>query len=81
MRAVRGDQIAMIFQEPMTSLNPVLTIGVQVAEPVQLHRGTGWTRGAASARANCSGASRIPDAGEPRSPPTPTSSPAACASA
>jgi oligopeptide transport system ATP-binding protein len=39
IRAVRGNQIAMIFQEPMASLNPVLTIGEQVAEPIRLHRG------------------------------------------
>jgi len=39
MRAVRGKDIAMIFQEPMTSLNPVLTIGSQIAEAVQLHEG------------------------------------------
>ncbi len=38
IRHIRGDRIAMIFQEPMTSLNPVLTIGRQVAEPIQLHR-------------------------------------------
>jgi oligopeptide/dipeptide ABC transporter ATP-binding protein len=38
MRAVRGDRIAMIFQEPMTSLNPVFTIGDQIAEAVMLHR-------------------------------------------
>jgi peptide/nickel transport system ATP-binding protein len=37
MRAVRGGEIAMIFQEPMTSLNPVLTIGRQIAEMVRLH--------------------------------------------
>ena len=37
MRAVRGKDIAMIFQEPMTSLNPVLTIGSQIAEAVLLH--------------------------------------------
>jgi peptide/nickel transport system ATP-binding protein len=37
MRSVRGKDIAMIFQEPMTSLNPVLTIGSQVAEAVLLH--------------------------------------------
>ncbi len=42
IRRIRGDRIAMIFQEPMTSLNPVLTIGKQVAEPVQLHRGLSW---------------------------------------
>ena len=39
MRAVRGNEISMIFQEPMTSLNPVLTIGRQIAEALVLHRG------------------------------------------
>ena len=37
MRAIRGAQIAMIFQEPMTSLNPVLTIGYQLKEMLELH--------------------------------------------
>jgi peptide/nickel transport system ATP-binding protein len=40
MRNIRGDAISMIFQEPMTSLNPVLTIGRQIAEALVLHRGT-----------------------------------------
>jgi peptide/nickel transport system ATP-binding protein len=39
LRALRGDRISMIFQEPMTSLNPVLTIGYQIAEVVREHRG------------------------------------------
>ena len=38
MRAVRGNEISMIFQEPMTSLNPVMTIGKQIAEALILHR-------------------------------------------
>ena len=37
-RKIRGDRIAMIFQEPMTSLNPSLTIGRQVGEPIEVHR-------------------------------------------
>ena len=40
MRAIRGAKIAMIFQEPMTSLNPVFTIGNQIAEAVRLHQKT-----------------------------------------
>jgi len=39
MRHIRGKDIAMIFQEPMTSLNPVLTIGLQLTEQLQLHMG------------------------------------------
>src|SRR3984957_7774567 len=39
MRAVRGSEIGMVFQEPMTSLNPVLTIGRQITETLQQHRG------------------------------------------
>jgi glutathione transport system ATP-binding protein len=39
MRALRGADLAMVFQEPMTSLNPVFTVGQQVAESIQLHQG------------------------------------------
>ena len=39
MRQIRGRQIGMIFQEPMTSLNPVLTIGYQIGEPLTVHLG------------------------------------------
>jgi len=49
MRGVRGNAIAMIFQEPMSSLNPVFTVGNQIAEAVRLHQGLG--RQAARAKA------------------------------
>ena len=39
MRHVRGNEVGMIFQDPMTSLNPTMTIGDQIAETVRLHRG------------------------------------------
>ena len=39
MRSIRGNRIAMVFQEPMTSLNPVLTIGQQIKEAITLHLG------------------------------------------
>jgi oligopeptide transport system ATP-binding protein len=42
IQAIRGDKIAMIFQEPMSSLNPALTVGMQIAEPINTHRGTPW---------------------------------------
>ncbi|HEY8531365.1 MAG TPA: ABC transporter ATP-binding protein [Limnochorda sp.] len=41
MRRIRGNEISMIFQEPMTSLNPVFTVGDQIAEVFMLHRGMG----------------------------------------
>jgi oligopeptide transport system ATP-binding protein len=41
MRQIRGDEIAMIFQDPMTSLNPVLTIGLQITESLTTHLGLG----------------------------------------
>lgn len=41
MRRIRGNRISMIFQEPMTSLNPVITVGRQIAESVQVHQAVG----------------------------------------
>jgi peptide/nickel transport system ATP-binding protein len=49
MRHIRGNDISMIFQEPMTSLNPVLTVGRQIREPLRLHQGL--DRAAAQQRA------------------------------
>ena len=45
LRLIRGSQIAMIFQDPMTSLNPVMTIGKQVMEPIIEHLGMTETQG------------------------------------
>ncbi len=49
MRDIRGNRISMIFQEPMTSLNPVLSVGRQIAETVQLHQQAGRTEAMARA--------------------------------
>jgi peptide/nickel transport system ATP-binding protein len=61
MRAIRGNRIAMIFQEPMTSLNPLLRVGEQIAEALRIH--TGVDRQAARAKAvEMLRLVRIPDA-------------------
>jgi len=49
MRRVRGNEISMIFQEPMTSLNPVMTIGRQIGETLRLHQGLSKTAALAKA--------------------------------
>jgi peptide/nickel transport system ATP-binding protein len=49
LRKIRGRHISMIFQEPMTSLNPVLPIGLQVAEPLMVHQGLSRTEAFAKA--------------------------------
>jgi peptide/nickel transport system ATP-binding protein len=50
LRAIRGDEIAMIFQDPMTSLNPVKTIGAQLIEAILLHRDVSKKQATARAR-------------------------------
>jgi peptide/nickel transport system ATP-binding protein len=42
MRGIRGNAVSMIFQEPMTSLDPVMRVGRQIAEPLVLHQGLSW---------------------------------------
>ena len=80
MRRVRGNEISMIFQEPMTSLNPVMTIGKQIAEALLLHQDM-------AARRRCERAVEMlrPGRASPSRRSAPrnirTSSPAACASA
>ena len=79
MCEVRGNDVGMIFQDPLTSLNPTMTIGRQIAESVRLHRGA--SKGQARQRAL-----EVLDSSTCRAPrsastPTPTSSRAACASA
>lgn len=61
MREIRGDRIAMIFQEPMNSLNPALTVGLQVAEPMRQHRRESWARALETSRGLLEKV-RIPDA-------------------
>jgi ABC-type glutathione transport system ATPase component len=61
LRHVRGNEISMIFQEPMTSLNPVLSIGEQLAEVLMLHQGVARTDALREARAMMDRV-RIPDA-------------------
>ena len=80
LRKIRGAQIAMIFQDPLSSLNPVLTIGRQITEAIETHKGVSAERREEARRSSCSSwsASRAPP---PGSTTTRTSSAAACASA
>ncbi len=61
LTGIRGAEIGMIFQEPMTSLNPVLTIGTQIEESFRLHRGLTGSQATAAAR-DALDRVRIPDA-------------------
>ena len=79
LRKIRGNEVAMIFQDPLTSLDPTKTIGYQVAEPVRLHQGA--SKAAAKRRAiEVLGLVGLP--GRPSgSATTRTNSPAGCGSA
>ncbi|MFZ5571827.1 MAG: ABC transporter ATP-binding protein [Thermodesulfobacteriota bacterium] len=61
IRRIRGNRMAMIFQEPMTSLNPVMTIGRQAAEPFEIHRKMNRRR-SMEAAADLLGRVRVPEA-------------------
>ena len=61
LRAVRGGDIAMVFQEPMTSLNPVFTVGWQIEEAIRFHQGVGDRRELAARGVRLMGKLGIPD--------------------
>ncbi|VFS64699.1 Glutathione import ATP-binding protein GsiA [Raoultella planticola] len=79
MRSVRGADMAMIFQEPMTSLNPVFTIGEQIAESIRLHQGLGHDAAAARSEENAR-SGQDPRGGNDAFALSPSSSPAGCVS-
>ena len=81
MRAIRGNEISMIFQEPMTSLNPVMTIGRQISEALMLHQELSRAGGAATKAIEMLRLVRIPEPAAAGARNTRTSSPAACGSA
>ena len=58
MRKIRAKEIAIVFQEPMTSLNPVYTVGEQIAETLRLHEGAARARW--TGRSRCSSSCIFP---------------------
>ena len=77
---VRGNEIAMVFQDPMTSLNPVFTIGMQITEVLRRHMGMNRRQARERVRSNCSTSSASPTRATASSS-TPTRCREACVSA
>ena len=80
LQDVRGNEMSMIFQDPMTSLNPVYTIGAQICEAIQIHERADKAHGA-QARNRPAEAGRHPERRTRASTTIRTSSRAACGSA
>ena len=80
MEDIRGNEISMIFQEPMTSLNPLMTVGRQISEAIALHQGLSRARRRWTGRSRCCAASTSPSRSAGCTPIR-TSCRAACASA
>ena len=78
LRALRGNEISMIFQDPLTALNPVFKVGHQIAEVIRVHEKIGGSGPQAGRRPAGRGRHPQPPRSGPRS--IPTSSPAGCAS-